>query len=673
MGNQLCFHCFKKKGDYEVCPHCGYVENANMQQAYQLKPGTVLHKRYIMGTCIGIGGFGITYRAYDAKLHFVVAVKEFYPAGLVNRAGGERKVGIFSGKKEGEFRRQHARFLEEARNMAVFSKEKDIVNVYDFFEENDTAYIIMEYVNAPLLKERLKEGKLPVEEACGYMLALLDALGKVHAQGIIHKDISPDNIFLTGPASIKLFDFGAAKFQGTETERTVSVVVKSGYTPPEQYSAENAQSVYMDIYAAGAVFYEMITGQKPMDALDRIAQDELKKPGIFHVKADEYLERIILKALALEPQMRFQSVQQMKAALVEQKKVKLPEDAVKRHVRRKQLFAAAMAAAVVLAGGIMLLSQTVFSGKGKIDLAGIRPEELTVWLAAAKEDEGNRFAQALLQSIESVCPQVTADVEVIAEDVYAEKLEQAVKQNALPDLFCTDSMFVPAAADAVRLSDYCADLSALLRTIDVTSYIYLDELPKDGDVYALPMALQVGIVYVNVEKEKAAPAYMDVGLLSEKDVSVGYADEAEVFDAFQDQGTKLSQIIGDLSDMNQVEAVTVQAVPSVDFRAIPVLKDGKLSGILKHWYSVKKSGDQNKENAAMAVMSMLLSDGLQSEAYMENDEGIPLNRTVINSYQENKLTTYLSFLREYDLEDIQFYSSTDICSGIREETGGYGE
>lgn len=673
MANQLCFHCFKKKGDYEVCPYCGYVEDTNIQQACQLKPGTILHKRYVMGVSIGIGGFGITYSAYDAKLHFVVAVKEFYPTGLVNRADGERKVGIFSGKKEGEFKRQHARFLEEARNMAVFSKEKDIVNVYDYFEENDTAYIIMEYINAPLLKNRLKKGRLPVEEACGYMLALLEALGKVHAQGIIHKDISPDNIFLTGPASVKLFDFGAAKFQGTQTERTVSVVVKSGYTPPEQYSAENTQGVYMDIYAAGAVFYEMVTGKKPMDALDRIAADELKKPGSFQVKIDEYLERIILKALALEPQMRFQSVEQMKTAMVSHKKVELPEDAVKRHGKRKRLFTVALISVAVLAGGMVLLSQTVFSGKGKLDIAGIQQEEVTVWLAAAQEDEGDKFAQALLQNIESVCPQITADIEVITEEVYAERLMQAVKQNALPDVFCMDSMFVPASADAVRLTDYCTDISVLLRTIDVESYIYLDELPKDSSVYAMPMALQVGMVYINAGKEEAPPSYMDIASFSGKDVSVGYADEAEVFAAFQDQGTRLSRIIGDLSDMDQIEAVTVEAVPSVDFQAIPVLKDGKLSGILKHWYGVKKSGDQNKENAGMAVLAMLLSDGLQSEAYMVNDEGIPLNRTVISSYQENKLTTYLSFLREYDLEEIQFYSSTDVCSGIREEIGGDGK
>ena len=214
MANKICLQCFKVKGEFEVCPHCGYLENTKAEQAYQLAPGTVLRGRYIIGVSIGFGGFGITYKAYDTLLSLVVAIKEFYPAGLVNRGEGEVKVGVFSGEKEEDFRRQLERFLEEARNLAIFSKEKDIINVFDYFEENQTAYIIMEYVDAPLLKTVLKEkGRFFEEEARTYMLALLDALEKIHYHGIIHKDISPDNIFLTGPDSVKVFDFGAAKFQ----------------------------------------------------------------------------------------------------------------------------------------------------------------------------------------------------------------------------------------------------------------------------------------------------------------------------------------------------------------------------------------------------------------------------------------------------------------------------
>ncbi len=336
MANQLCFQCFKIKGDYEVCPYCGYSEKTTAKQAYQLAPGTVLHNRYIIGTCIGFGGFGITYKAFDSVLSVVVAIKEFYPAGLVNRAEGEIKVGVFSGEKEEEFKNQLKRFLEEARNMALFSKEKDIVNAIDYFEENNTAYIIMEYVDAPLLKAKLKEkGRFESAEAVKYILAILDALSKVHYQGIIHKDMSPDNIFLTGEDSVKLFDFGAAKLQGTESERTEVAVVKAGYTPPEQYRSKNEQGPFMDIYAVGAIFYEMVTGEKPMEAPDRSVCDELKKPGEFGIGIDERLERVILKALALQPELRFQTAEQFKNAIVSQKKVELPEEEIKRRKLKK--------------------------------------------------------------------------------------------------------------------------------------------------------------------------------------------------------------------------------------------------------------------------------------------------------------------------------------------------
>ena len=672
MANQICFHCFKKKGDRNVCPYCGYKKDTKRQQAYQLIPGTILHKRYIIGVSIGIGGFGITYSAYDTKLHFKVAVKEFYPAGLVNRAGGERKVGVYSGTKEKEFKRQHDRFLEEARNMALFSKDKDIVNVYDFFEENDTAYIIMEHVDAPLLKDRLKKGRISEEEACGYMQALLQALDKVHRQGIIHKDISSDNIFLTGADSIKLFDFGAAKFQGTETERTISIVEKSGYTPPEQYSSESEQGVYMDIYAAGAVFYEMVTGKKPTDALDRIVEDDLKRTGSFPIKIDEYLERIILKAMALDPKMRFQSAKQMQMVLCNHKKVELLEDMVKKHEKKKRLLSVLMLLAVFLIGGILLLSQTVFSGRGKIDRAAIQPEVLTVWLAAEKE-EGEKLTQALLQSVQKVCPQLTVEVEVIKEEIYAEKLSQAAAKDMLPDIFCTDSMMELHDSNTGFIGNYCAELSELLNTMDLSSYIYLDQLKKTGDVYALPMALQVGIVYVNTEKEKSPPQYIEIAALLEKDTELGYADAIDIFTDFQSQDSDISWIVGDLSNKEQIEAVTLETVPSIDFLALPVLKEEKLTGCLKHWYSVKKSGNRNKEKAGMVLISVLLSDGFQSEAYMENGEGIPVNQTVLNSYRENKMTTYLSFIKEYDLNDMQLFKNTDVCSGIREEAGGYGK
>lgn len=659
MANQICFQCFKVKGDYEVCPHCGYIEDTKAEQVYQLAPGTILRDRYIIGTSIGFGGFGITYKAFDTALGVVVAVKEFYPAGLVNRGEGEVKVGIFSGDKEQEFQRQLERFLEEAKNMASFSKEKDIINVYDYFEENQTAYIIMEYVDAPLLKTRLREeGKMSAEETEGYMLAILDALSKIHAHGIIHKDISPDNIFLTGEKEIKIFDFGAAKFEGTETERTEVVVVKAGYTPPEQYRSKNEQGFFMDIYATGAVFYEMLTGEKPMDAPDRAAADELKKPSEYDIQISENMERVILKALALRPEQRFQTAEEFKNAIVQQKKVELPEEELQKYRRRKKVLTAVSVSIIAVVGIIVILSQTVFSGRGKLDIADIKEEQLEMWLSAEDEETGVELETALLESIQKECPQLDVSVRVMPHEEYARELQQAAGEGRLPEVFCTNG---------IEAADYCEDLSVLMRTLKRSSYLYLDKLWKKKNMYELPTAVQIGVAYAGQEQAAELPETADLALLQEQGNALGYVDEEGVFTDFQ-KGD-VSMLVGDLSNLEQVKEVTVEQIPPVDFKVLPILKENKLIGLMRNCYGVNKDADNNQKKAGMFLLSLLLSNGMQSVAYMDNADGIPLNKEVFDNYKETKMTTYLAVLTEYDLESAELYQESEMCQIIREEIG----
>lgn len=662
MAGRICFWCFQAKGNRAVCPHCGYEQGGRQEQAYQLAPGTVLHKRYVIGVSIGFGGFGITYKAFDTMLRMIVAVKEFYPAGLVNRAGGEKKVGIFSGEKKAEFQKQLARFLEEARNMALFSKEQDIVNVYDFFEENQTAYIIMEYVDAPLLKEELKKRRFSQEEAGGYMLALLEALGKVHGNHIIHKDISPDNIFLTGPDSVKLFDFGAARLQGTE--RTEAVVVKAGYTPPEQYTSQDLQSLNMDIYAAGAVFYEMITGVKPLDSRDRVMKDELKGLKECGVRADEYLQRIIFKAMALEPRLRFQTAGEFKEALIHHKKVRLPQEEIRKNRRIKRTLAAVLAAVVLAAGGTLALSLTVFSGRGRIDVSKLEAAELSIWLPAADTAAGETLVKTLQESAARVCPQLTVKARLVPKEEYAGAVQQAALQGMLPDVFCTDGL-----DHAFWDAECCAELGRLLRTMDLSEYLYLDDLREEQEVYELPTVLQTGIVYGSGVKAQEQQETVELQTLAEQKESFGYADTDGVFERFQSPDDPLAWIVGDLSDMDQVEAVTVEAVPSVDFTAAPLVVEDQLIGCMEQKYAVKKSADKNRQDAGMTLLSLLFSEGVQSAAYMDNRDGLPLNRAVLKSYQENKLTTYLHFLKEYDLEKARVYDGDGLCQIVRTQAG----
>ena len=279
-----CLNCMEIFDEvYGVCPHCGFIPGSPPKEAYHLFPGTVLRGRYIVGTTVGFGGFGITYRAWDKTLDKMVAIKEFYPNGLVNRVPGEKTVIIYSGNRANEFENGKIRFLAEARNMAMFNTHPNIVNVYEFFEENNTAYIAMEFLKGMSFKQYIaaQGGKIGWQTAVSVVLSVLDGLKEIHRAKIIHRDVSPDNIFLVPTDDgkdyrIKLIDFGAARFASGEEEKTLSIILKPGYAPPEQYRSKSRQGPWTDLYAVGAVLYRAITGIMPEEAR-RVISDRARE------------------------------------------------------------------------------------------------------------------------------------------------------------------------------------------------------------------------------------------------------------------------------------------------------------------------------------------------------------------------------------------------------------
>ena len=315
---KLCLSCFRLKGEYQICPHCGYVEGDPPGHLFCLQPGVILRDRYIVGRELGYGGFGITYKAYDTALSIPVAIKEFFPSGLVNRAEGERQVEVFSGDRKEQYLKFRDRFMNEARSMALFAKEKDIVRVFDYFEDNNTAYIVMEYIAHPVMKLYLQEVKrIPERQAVTYACSILSALEKLHAHGIIHRDISPDNIFVVSPEGVKIFDFGAALLTKEGSEYDPEVVVKAGYAPPEQYSHKGRHDASTDVYAAGAVLYVMLTGEKPPESLERNLEDTLVMPSAMGITVSEAVENALKKALMLRQGDRFQTAADFRKALEE--------------------------------------------------------------------------------------------------------------------------------------------------------------------------------------------------------------------------------------------------------------------------------------------------------------------------------------------------------------------
>ena len=335
---RCCFGCFENiKDDLEICPHCGYKEGTQPEEAIHMNPGTVLADRYTIGKVIGYGGFGVTYIGWDAKLEQKVAIKEYLPSEFSTRMPGQSKVSIFSGIRNEQFSAGLNRFVDEAKRLSKFQKEDGIVTIYDCIAENDTAYIIMEYLEGETLSERLKrENTIPEKEAIEIMLPVMKSLEVVHNEGIIHRDISPDNIFLTKDGKVKLIDFGAARFATTSHSRSLTVIIKPGYSAEEQYRSSSDQGTHTDVYSLGATLYRMITGITPPDALERrvrienAKKDILTEPHKINKRISLVIENAILNALNIRIEDRTPTVQKLMSDLTANVPVKRIYGKIKR-------------------------------------------------------------------------------------------------------------------------------------------------------------------------------------------------------------------------------------------------------------------------------------------------------------------------------------------------------
>jgi beta-lactam-binding protein with PASTA domain/serine/threonine protein kinase len=305
-----CLGCMAEfEEQYNICPYCGYVEQAQESgtESVYLRPGTILNGRYMVGKVLGAGGFGVTYIGWDTALEEKIAIKEYLPGDFATRAPGEASVSIFGGVREEQFQKGLERFHEEAVSLAKFNIP-GVVGISDCVYENQTAYIIMEFLDGMTAKEILaKKGTLPFEEVLNIMVPALRTLEAVHQQGLIHRDIAPDNIFITKTGEVKLIDFGAARYATTEHSRSLSVVLKPGYAPEEQYHSKGEQGPWTDVYASAATIYRMLTGVIPPVSLERQAKDTLKDPAQLGAEVPEYAKNAILNALNVSIRFRTQS------------------------------------------------------------------------------------------------------------------------------------------------------------------------------------------------------------------------------------------------------------------------------------------------------------------------------------------------------------------------------
>lgn len=309
---ELCPFCFAPLTKNRRCV-CGNEPRRYRSPADALPPLTVLKDRYVLGVTLGKGGFGITYAGLDKYNGARVAVKEYFPAAVVCRGAGSA-VAPLSPDVRMKFMLGKKRFSDEARNMAAVRNMQGITEVLDFFSENDTAYIVMEYLGGETLEAYLaKKKKLPFVRALALMTPVLNALGRLHEAGFVHGDVSPDNIMLTEDGC-KLLDFGsvvhADVFSGSR-----AVTLKRRYAPPEQYNEGMVLGAGADVYAAGVTLYYCVCGVLPPESVARVVRDDVRSPHKLGAKITPVQERALMKSIAVRPSARYADMQSMTAAL----------------------------------------------------------------------------------------------------------------------------------------------------------------------------------------------------------------------------------------------------------------------------------------------------------------------------------------------------------------------
>ncbi|WP_024734734.1 protein kinase domain-containing protein [Enterocloster asparagiformis] len=610
-----CMNCMKEYEEGPAkCPRCGYVRGTRPREIYHLYPEMELADRYIIGTVVGFGGFGVLYRAWDRKLEHMVAIKEYYPAGMVTRIPGQKEVILYTGKKNDEYKNGLTRFLDEARNTARFSSNPNIVNVFDFFEENGTAYMVMEFLEGVSLKEYILRagGRLPWQQAVEIGLRIIDALKDVHGAKILHRDLSPDNVFMCDDGKIKLLDFGAARFTGLDDEKTRTIVLKMGFAPPEQYRSKSQQGPCTDIYALGATLYRAITGLTPdesvnrQDSINHNEGDTLKPMSQFVEGIPQYLDNAVLRAMALEPTLRFQNVQQMADALQNKKSYADLAREIRRRKRRRAVGIAASLMILVAGAAAGLL----YSRQQKL-IRNLDQVELSVWMPVKDGMDSSQTEQLFLdmsaEFLENY-PGVQLDITCISPENYRDRLEEAAGTEEFPSLF-----------ESTGLAD---ELGGRMASLEQEVY---ERLEQDGaaapvagvldsqsrevlNPNQVPLGFKASVLYVNTELEKTGAEFE--------------ADNSGR--DFLEAGSRAW--VSDTSEFTQVQAHIAGRY------AVRPLENGEVPAGYTDVWSVNGEAGAVERAAAGRLLYFLLRQPAQDILHLRHDTALPVNEQVYRIY-----------------------------------------
>ena len=316
-GFNLCPRCMRPMNGRDTCPECRFTPAAYTPARHHLPPYTILNGQYLVGCPLGEGGFGITYLGMNLRLQAAVAIKEYFPTGSVYRDSAQgNTVCVFSGDGEVRFLHDRERFLKEARMLARFDGNPGVVGVRNYFCENGTAYIVMEYVQGITLAALAEHsgGRLPFGQVLRLLELPMKTLGEMHRQNTFHRDISPENLMIANGGVVKLIDFGATRTADTAKSRVLKV--RPGYSALELYADERREGAWSDIYSLCATIYRVVTGVTPPPAAERAQRDTLVPPIQAGATGMTFAqEGAVLKGMAVQAEDRFQRVEDLAAAL----------------------------------------------------------------------------------------------------------------------------------------------------------------------------------------------------------------------------------------------------------------------------------------------------------------------------------------------------------------------
>lgn len=313
---KLCLGCMEPKTDDGICPNCGYSNNAPYLPSY-IAPGKILNERYLVGKLLSYNGEGATYLAYDSVTNRKNFIKEYMPDTLCNRVKGSSIISVNQNNLV-QYKAFMSEFTELNKVLAKMRTLNHINPALDLFAENNTTYVVFDYVEGITLKEYLQEnaGELSWDEVKKLFPPIFTTLSLVHNAGIIHRGISLDTIWYTSREELLLTGFCITASRTANTE--LASEMYAGYAAPEQYSSSNWQGTWTDVYAISAVLYRILTGCMPTEAISRIGNDNLCEPALINPNIPSNVSKVIMSGLKLSGDMRIQTVTELVTKLFEQ-------------------------------------------------------------------------------------------------------------------------------------------------------------------------------------------------------------------------------------------------------------------------------------------------------------------------------------------------------------------